>query len=200
MQLLSWTLIYMRLRDALLPARRILQIRQGALPPAVTRLLVKLRDLLEADGRHELGRVPRVRHLGIQLVDLLQAQAFRLVDERVDEEGADEAKGAPDEEDLAAEIGVAGPRVDEVRGRVCNGPVEQPVGRRGHGEAARACLEREDLARHHPGDGAPGRGEEEDVEADEGDQDLVGHHARVRRARDGDDELADEHADGAPEE
>lgn len=40
------------------------------------------------------------RHLGVQLVDLLQRQTLGLVDEEVDEGDAEEAAGEPDEEDL----------------------------------------------------------------------------------------------------
>lgn len=78
-------------------------------------------------------------------------------------------------------------------------------------QAARAELEREDLARDDPRERAPRRGEEEDVNTDKGDAGFLGRDvvhddvagavlARRRGAEDGDDELADAHAHGAPEE
>ena len=49
---------------------------------------------------------------------------------------------------------------------VRNSPIEEPVGRCGHGKAAGAGLEGKDLAGDDPGAGSPGAGEEEDVDAD----------------------------------
>lgn len=86
--------------------------------------------------------------------------------------------------------------------RVCwVGGLTQPVGRRRQGHALGAHGQREDLADDDPGAGAPGGGEEEDVDADEGDHGLDGVVVvRADGADDGDDELADQHAEGAPDE
>ena len=54
-----------------------------------------LLHILETHGRHELGRLPGLGHLGVELVDLLEREALGLVDEGVDEADADEAEGAP---------------------------------------------------------------------------------------------------------
>jgi len=149
---------------------------------------------------HKARRLPGEAHLGVHLVDLLQGQVLGLVDAHVHEHGAHEAEAAPDEEDLGLQVRVARPGVDHVRRRVGDGPVEQPVGRRRDRQAPRARLEREQLTRHNPGDGAPRAGEEEDVDADKGDEHLVGHDRRGRRADDGDDVLAHKHAHGAEEQ
>lgn len=157
-------------------------------------------DLGVRDGRHESLGLPRLGDLGVELIDLLEREAFGLVDEEVDEGAADEAEAAPDEEDLGLQVGVAWAGVDHVRGGVGDGPVEQPVGRGRHGQGLGARLEREELACHDPRDGTPGAGEEEDVYTYEGDQDLVRDERAGRGADDGDDELTDAHADGAEEE
>ena len=145
-------------------------------------------------------------NLCIQLINLLKREALRLIDHEIHKSDAQKAAGEPDEEDLRLEICVPWTPVHEVRGRVGNRPVEQPVCRGRHGERFRPDFEREDLPRHHPGDGAPGRGEEEDVDADEGDGGLlraevlgedvsVGRLAGGGRAEDRDQELGDGHAD-----
>jgi hypothetical protein len=58
--------------------------------------------------------LPRMWHLRVELVDLLEGEPFGLVDHAPHEDDADEAAAAPDEEDLGAEVGVAGVVVDEV--------------------------------------------------------------------------------------
>ncbi len=172
----------------------------------------------------------RNRLVGVHLIDLLQRQALCLVDHEVHKGDAQEAAGEPHKEDLALQVGIARAVVDQVRRRVRNRPVEQPlfvscqyypwrknvggstyVGSGGHGQARSAVLEREDLARDDPRQGAPGGRKEEDVDADKGDGRLLRSNvvhddvagavlARAGRAEHGDDELADAHADGAEEE
>ena len=71
-------------------------------------------DILEADRRDKPGGVLGVGDLGVELVDLLKGEALSLVDEEVDEGAADDTEATPEEEDLRAEIGVAGTGVDEV--------------------------------------------------------------------------------------
>jgi len=190
----SMILIDMRHRP--LPPRDSLDISERL--PAIIR--PDIRHLGVGDGRHEALGLPRLADLGVELVDLLEREALGLVDGEVDESATDEAEAAPDEEDFGLQVSVPGARVDHVRGGVGDGPVEQPVGGGGHGEGFGAGLEREELARDDPGDGAPGAGEEEDVHAHEGDEDLVGDERAGRGADDGDDELAHAHADGAEEE
>lgn len=156
-------------------------------------------------------RFPRVADLLVQLVDLLEGEALGLVDHEVDEEDAEEAAGEPDEEDLGLQVGVAVAVVDEVRRRVGDGPVQQPVGRGGDAQGFGARLEREDLAGDDPGEGAPGRREEEDVDAHKGHSGLlpgetlyedlaVVELAGGQGAADRDDELGHAHANGPPEE
>jgi hypothetical protein len=93
--------------------------------------------------------------------------------------------------------------------------VPQPVGGGGKSNTAGADGEREDLANDDPGAGAPGAGEEEDEDGDEGDLGVDGRDVGcagltsgvgegVVKANgdtdDGDEELADQHAEGTPDE
>lgn len=126
------------------------------------------------DGGLEANRLPGDGHLGVQLIDLLKGETLRLVDASVDENHTDEAETTPDEEHLGLHVGIAGAAIHHVRGGVGNGPVEQPVGGGRDGETLGAGLEREQFAGHDPGNGAPGAGEEEDVDAHKCDQDFVG--------------------------
>jgi hypothetical protein len=170
-----------------------------------------LLHLAEGNGRSPVLAQPGTAHLAVQLIHLLKGKTLGLVDQKVHERDAQEAAAAPDEEDLGLQVGVARAVVDQIRGGVGDGPVEQPVGGGGHGEGLGADLEGEDFASHDPGAGAPGGGEEEDVEADEGDggllggfvvddDDAVGVLAGGGGADNGDDELRDAHAHGTPEE
>lgn len=176
-------------RPLLLSPSLQLRQRHAPLPP-----IRHVAHIAKVDRRHEARRLPRHGDFGVQLVDLLQRQALGLVDAAVDEDHADEAEPAPDEEHLGLQIRVAGARIDHVRRRVRNRPVEQPVRGRCDGEASRARLQREQLPRHHPCHGAPGAGEEEDVQTDERDQDLVGHDGRGDRTDDRHDQLRHAHA------
>ena len=161
----------------------------------------------EIRGRFPADALPGHGDLVVELVDLLQRQALGLVDHEVHKGNAPEAARKPDEEDLALEIRVAGAEVHQVWRAVCDGPVEQPVGRRGHGQCLGANLQREDLARHYPRDWAPGRREEENIDAHECDRGLlrcnvlckgaaVGVLAGGGGAEDGDEELGRCHSDG----
>jgi hypothetical protein len=132
-------------------------------------------------------------------IDLFEGQTLGLWDE---EEGVDEGDGAeaaPDEEDLGAQIALVG--ADHVGGDDGDDAVPEPVGGGREGDAARANGQREDLADDDPGAGAPGRSEEEDEDADECDFGLDGIGVvAIDRTGDGDDKLADDHSQGAPEE
>jgi hypothetical protein len=63
------------------------------------------------------------------------------------------------------------------------------------------ALRGKSVSSDYPGDGAPGTGEEEDVDTDEGDQRLVSVGVTGEGSADtGDDQLADGHADGTEHE
>lgn len=84
--------------------------------------------LEEGDAGLPLGALARGAALvGVELVDLLQAESLGLIDEEVDEGDAEEAGAKPDEEDLALQVGVALAVVDEVGGGVGDCPVEEPL-------------------------------------------------------------------------
>jgi hypothetical protein len=79
--------------------------------------------------------------------------------------------------------------------------VPQPVGSGGETDTTGADGNREDLADDDPGAGSPGRGKEEDVDADECDEGTSGVWVVGKGSSNGtDDELADDHAEGAPDE
>ena len=83
--------------------------------------------------------------------------------------------------------------------------VPEPVGGGGETDTARADWEREDLADDDPGAGAPGGGEEGDIDADECDHGLDGSLVVLvwgtsGDADDTDDELGDDHSGGADDE
>lgn len=103
----------------------------------------------------------------VKLVDLLEGKILGLVDEGPDESDGDPAETTPDPEDVGAEVGVL--NLSEVRGDESEEPVEEPVGGGGHRKTLGADLEREDLASDDPSCGTEGGGEEEDVDADEGE-------------------------------
>lgn len=80
--------------------------------------------------------------------------------------------------------------------------IPEPVRAGGDTDAARAYGQGEDLADDDPGGGAPGHGEEADVDADEGDHGrdggrVVGLLSPLRDANGRHDELAHDHAHGA---
>jgi len=123
-------------------------------------------DLRESSSGSPTHTLTRNLNLSIQLVDLLKGKTLRLIDHHVNEGNTQKAASEPDEEDLGLEI-------DEIGCGVGDRPVQEPVGGRSHRERLGSDFEREDLAGNDPGDGAPGRGEEEDVDADEGDGCLL---------------------------
>jgi hypothetical protein len=163
------------------------------------------------------SRNPRpgsTRHLDlrIQLINLLQCKTLGLINHKVHKRNTQKAAREPDEKDLALQIRVSWAEIDEIRCRVGDGPVEEPVRGRRHRETFCADFEREDLACYDPGDRTPGGREEEDVDADEGDGGALGGEvegegeasdgvlAGVDGAEGGNDELRDAHPDGAGEE
>lgn len=93
--------------------------------------------------------------------------------------------------------------------------IPQPVGGGGETDTAGSDGEREDLANDNPGTGAPSGGEEEDVDGDKGDlgidgRDVVGNAVSSgvemglvetnRHTDDTDEELANEHTKGTPDQ
>ncbi len=164
-------------------------------------------DLRESSSWSPAHTLTRNLNLIIQLIDLLKGKALRLINHKVDEGNTQKAAGEPDEEDLGLEIGITRAPVDEIGCGVGDRPVQEPVGGGGHGERLGSDFQRKDLAGYDPGDRTPGRGEEEDVDADEGDGCLLSTEvlgedgpvwvlARGGGAQDGDEKLADGHTDG----
>ena len=152
---------------------------------------------------------------------MLQGQAFGLGDEEVGVDEAADAEGAPDEEDFCAEVAFVG--ADHVGGYHCydllmewgvlvgglvNGEgegktyaVPEPVAGCSQGDTAGADGQRVDFTDDDPRAGAPRRRKEEDVNADERNLRPDGVWVlAVDRAGDRDDELAHQHAEGAPDE
>ena len=118
----------------------------------------------------------------------------------VRESNTHEAATAPDEKHLALHIRIL--CINHIRRRIRNRPVKQPVTGRRHTETLCADFERKQLARNNPGHGPPRTRKEENVDAHKGDGGALGRQIRGSGygAGDGDDVLADAHADGAEEE
>lgn len=132
------------------------------------------------------------------LVNLLQSKALGLGNEEVGVDKGTSAKGAPEEEDLGAEVALI--RVDHVWGDNGDDAVPEPVGGGGESDTAGTNWEGVDLANDDPGTRAPGGGEEEDVDADEGDHGGDGFGVvAVSDTNDGHNELADDHAESSPQ-
>lgn len=106
------------------------------------------------------------------------------------------------EEHLALQIRIPNPFIDHIRRRIRDRKIQQPVRRGRHAQRFGAHFQREQFAGDHPRHRTPGAGEEKDVDAHEGYGDLL--RALVVGssdcAGDGDDVLADAHADCAHEE
>ena len=203
------------IRHALLPARLSLHLDQAH----SSSVRVGFLDILERHCRLEARALPGVGDLGVQLVDLFEGEAFGFVDHAPDEEDADEAAASPNKEDFGAEIGVARVVIDQVGCRTTNdlisdgtlwdidenslsySPIEKPVRCGGHRERLGSHLEREELTSDNPSNWSPGAGKKEDVDADKGNQCLLGSHiARSdNSSNNGDNELADSHSNRAKE-
>lgn len=146
--------------------------------------------ILDSDG------IPIGTKVHIQLLERL---VLRLGHQRPHEDGPPAAEGG--EEDVRAVLHV----VDHVARAQADDEVEHPV-RGGHdGDAARAHAVGEDLLREHPRDGAPGVGEVDGEQPDEGDGRPPRGAVRGPRVLEGavdggDDDVADAHADGADDE
>ena len=112
----------------------------------------------KADSRHEPLATPCLGDLRVELINSFKRKAFRLVDDSIDENGAEYAESAPHEEDFCVQVGWLADHVG-----CCNrdDDVEDAVGSCGDEEAFGTGFEREDLAGNDPGTGTPGAGEEE---------------------------------------
>jgi hypothetical protein len=78
--------------------------------------------------------------------------------------------------------------------------VPEPVGGGGQSNTTGTDGQRVDLADDDPGTRTPGAGEEEDVNADEGDFSADGALGAGSNSDNGNNELADNHAQSTPEE
>ena len=116
----------------------------------------------------------------------------------VGEQEAPSTGTSPDEEYLDFETSRAGLFVDQVGGGETEDEVPEPVGGDGEGHGLGTDVEREDLTADDPSDGTPCGGEESDVDADEGNQNLLPGDVggRDRNTNDGDQKLANAHAEG----
>ena len=122
------------------------------------------------------------------------------------------AKTTPNEEDVGAEIAFV--RVHHVWRDDGDDGIPEPVGRSGEGNAARTNWQREDLTDDNPSSGTPGAGEEEDEDGNEsdlgvdsgqvvGDCVLANEMCMIEAdcvSDDGHQELANQHAQGTPDE
>jgi len=138
----------------------------------------------------------------VQDIDLLERKTLGLGDAEVGEDETSQAGRSPDEEHLDAKGGISGTGVDEVRGGVTDTEIPEPVGGGGEGHGLGADVEGEDLGGDDPCDGAPGGGEEGDVDTDEGDESLLAGLVLDGDGDtdDGDEVFADEHAKGTEEQ
>ena len=91
-----------------------------------------------------------IRHFSVQLIDLLQGETLSLVDEEIHKGDADKAASPPNEKDLGLQVGIALSIIHEVWSRICDCPVQEPVGSRGHGEGLGADLQWEDFSCNDP--------------------------------------------------
>ena len=116
----------LHMRHTPLPTHLRLNIGQTHTP--AMRIAHGLVNLGKVDSGHKALGLPGLADFFVQFVYLFETEALSLVDHEVDEGDADEAEGAPDEEDFGAEVGVAGAGVDHVWGGEGDGPVEEPGG------------------------------------------------------------------------
>lgn len=158
------------------------------------------------------------RGLGHHLVDLLERQALGLWHQEVGVHESTCTEPTPDEEDAGFQISlISGHHVWSDDG---DDGVPEPVGCGRESNTTRADWQREDLADQDPGTWAPSRCKEEDEDGDESNlgvdsRDVVGTGQRVTAVRvgnvvgvveadchtnDGDEELADQHAESTPNE
>ena len=72
--------------------------------------------------------LPGLPNMVIQVINFLESKPFRLIDKEGNENHTAEAAGTPNEEDLDSQTSRSRSRVDEIRCRVAESPVEEPIG------------------------------------------------------------------------
>jgi hypothetical protein len=155
----------------------------------------------ESSSRSPSSRVTRSDLLQ-HLINLLKRQPLSLRDEEVSVDASASAQSTPDEENLGTEVALSLGLADHVGGDGGDDSVPEPVAGGRETDTAGTDGQREDLADQDPSARAPGGCEEGDSEADEGDLGLGGGLVLGRDggAEDSSEELADEHAQGTPDE
>jgi hypothetical protein len=83
--------------------------------------LAHLLDFRKRKCGPKILALPRLGYRTVELIDLLEGKAFSFIDHEVNECNADEAEGAPDEEDFGLQVGMRG--VNHVRRAVSDGLV-----------------------------------------------------------------------------
>lgn len=137
-------------------------------------------------------------HLLHHAVDLFERQALGLRHKPVGKQGAGRAHAAPEEEDFISHVAGV---LEHERDDDGDDAVPEPIGSGREGDTFGADGQLEDLADDDPGGGSPGAGEEEDVDAHEHDEAVVGHFGVGLGGADaGDDEFAHHHAHGPVDE
>ena len=179
---------------------------------------VKLVTLLHTNGRGKgLVWLPLGRGTWSGLlhhfVNLLESKTLGLWDEEVSVDKGACAQTTPDEEDGRAEVTLS--LTDHVWSDDGNDGVPEPVGGGGESDTTGTDWKREDLTDDDPGTWTPGGGEEEDEDGNEGDLsvdggDVVGNGVTGSievgvvetngNTDDGNEELADQHTKGTPDE
>lgn len=107
-------------------------------------------DLPKRSLRRPAYALARDMDFTIELVNLLEREAFGFIDHEIHKGNAYETAAEPDEEDLGLQVCVAGAVVYEVGRGVSNCPVKEPVGGGCHAEGFGADFEWEDLAGYNP--------------------------------------------------
>ena len=90
--------------------------------------------------------VPGIPNLRIQAIYLLESESLRFIYEEVHEYNAEEAAGAPDEENFSPQASCTRGGIHEIGGGKADGPVEDPVAGNRACNRFSADTEREDLA------------------------------------------------------
>jgi hypothetical protein len=155
----------------------------------------------ESSSRSPASRVTRSNFLQ-HLINLLKRQPLGLRDEEVSVDASAGAQSTPDEENLGTEVTLTLGLANHVGSDGGDDCVPEPVAGGRETDTAGTDGQREDLADQDPSAGSPGGCEKGDGEADEGDLGLGGGLilGRDGGAEDCGEELADEHAQGAPDE
>lgn len=96
------------MRHTLLPLRLVRHVRQTESPPVPLGII----SIHETNLGHKTLRLPGPVDARVELIHLFERQALGFVNHAPDEGDADEAAGAPDEEDFGLHVGVF--FVDEV--------------------------------------------------------------------------------------